>query len=369
MSEQPFASYPEGRRIESRFPAGVLGYWDDWRRRRRTASRTQSGTSCGQTSTTSKSSASVSCATARPGRSTGSTHRTCWRYPIRGSPGSRSSSSMTSGPSSSYVHAASTTARTCTSAMFRSAGAPGGEGMNNPNIVSVGDDWRSWPRETWGTRDRVHAARRERVRAQLKGFPSSWEAFDPGARDMPGFRHLNPPRSRATDARGRQIDAILDHLGIEQGRKRPPRPVERHAAAPVMGGGRSHDHPRDRLRAAGAMNRGAGARRMRWLVHLVARSSAESYVRIEACCGGRGEADPRIFLTNTRSVGNRRHEIIGSPSASTTSTPQTPMPVPASFSVKCASFRACPGRDARRGIEEQQNSRRDYPVLPVAGDR
>jgi hypothetical protein len=96
--------------------------------------------------------------------------------------------------------------------------------MTDPNVISVGDDYREWPRETWGTRDQVRAAREERARAEVerltKGLPSSWQPYEPGARDMPGFRRLNAPRSRASDPRGRRVDKILEHLGIEPGRRR-----------------------------------------------------------------------------------------------------------------------------------------------------
>jgi hypothetical protein len=46
--------------------------------------------------------------------------------------------------------------------------APEGR-MNDPNVISIGDDFRRYPREHWGTRDRVRAAREDRVKAMAEG--------------------------------------------------------------------------------------------------------------------------------------------------------------------------------------------------------
>lgn len=54
--------------------------------------------------------------------------------------------------------------------------------MNDPMVVSISDDFRRFPRETWGTRDRVRAAREDRARAataRLKPLPGAWEPFLP----------------------------------------------------------------------------------------------------------------------------------------------------------------------------------------------
>jgi hypothetical protein len=91
--------------------------------------------------------------------------------------------------------------------------------MNDPNVISVGDDWREWPCETWGTQDRVQHAREERARAEAKAQrarmrPAPREhtplAMGPGS-DVGSFQ-LDPPRQPRRDARGREIDRLLEKV-------------------------------------------------------------------------------------------------------------------------------------------------------------
>jgi hypothetical protein len=93
----------------------------------------------------------------------------------------------------------------------------GAETMNDPNIVSLGSDFRSAPREFWGTRDRAKAAREERVRAELRALTREpqrkFEALPAMSPTPAGGFSLHATPSRASDARGRSVDALLEHLG------------------------------------------------------------------------------------------------------------------------------------------------------------
>jgi hypothetical protein len=68
--------------------------------------------------------------------------------------------------------------------------------MNWNGIITVGDDWRDWPRETWGSQDRAKARREARGRAEVKALTTQPpRAFEPlpvvPLHTMPGFS-LNP---------------------------------------------------------------------------------------------------------------------------------------------------------------------------------
>lgn len=55
------------------------------------------------------------------------------------------------------------------------------------DIISVGDDWREWPAELWGTRDREQAAAQYRpLGEQLTPAPE--RTLPPGFRLFPGQR-------------------------------------------------------------------------------------------------------------------------------------------------------------------------------------
>ena len=73
-------------------------------------------------------------------------------------------------------------------------------------VITVGDDWRSWPPSTWGSRDRAQAqleSQRETgtmpVVAPLPQLANGW------------FR---PKPRRRVDARSRAIDELLENLDI-----------------------------------------------------------------------------------------------------------------------------------------------------------
>ena len=85
----------------------------------------------------------------------------------------------------------------------------GAAAMNDPNIISLGDDWRSAPREFWGTQDRAQARREGRVRAELDALTHEPEREFTALPVVPlhtlgGFT-MNPKPSRSRDARGRNM--------------------------------------------------------------------------------------------------------------------------------------------------------------------
>lgn len=86
----------------------------------------------------------------------------------------------------------------------------------NPNIISVGDDFRDWPKELWGTRDRARARAEDRARAQLKAMTLRPEReFKPLPLGQPvpgvsGFRLYEKPRWSL-----REIDRRLEKHGVE----------------------------------------------------------------------------------------------------------------------------------------------------------
>ena len=87
--------------------------------------------------------------------------------------------------------------------------------MSWNSVVSLGPDFRDWPRESWGSRDRVQAAREDRVRALTREPPRSFEplpVFAPNP--MGGFSLYSKPRRRGDTYRSRQIDALLEQLGV-----------------------------------------------------------------------------------------------------------------------------------------------------------
>jgi hypothetical protein len=100
--------------------------------------------------------------------------------------------------------------------------------VTDPNVISIGDDFRDFSPEHWGTRDRAQAQAEDRARAAL-------EASKPPARDfrpLPGppvTLSVNPfgpaPPSSADDRRlgltpRLDLDGRLAKLGIRPRRKR-----------------------------------------------------------------------------------------------------------------------------------------------------
>jgi hypothetical protein len=98
--------------------------------------------------------------------------------------------------------------------------------MSWNNIVSLGDDdFRRYPRRYWGSKDRARAAREDRIRAELKALTHTpAREFEPLPIQSPnpmGAFSLNPRPSRlGQGARSRNVDQLLEHLGIRGKRRR-----------------------------------------------------------------------------------------------------------------------------------------------------
>ena len=96
----------------------------------------------------------------------------------------------------------------------------------DPNIVSVGDDWREWDPALRGTRDRVHAKREEETRRKVKALTSE---PDREFRPLPvqlehmlgAFSLDGRPSYRHQSARSKSIDMLLDRLGVPSRPRRP----------------------------------------------------------------------------------------------------------------------------------------------------
>lgn len=76
-----------------------------------------------------------------------------------------------------------------------------------PKIISLGDDWRSWPQELWGSRDwQEHMDEQRRGLGKTAGVQP---ATQPGELRFGLF-----PARVEGGARSQGIDKMLDSLGI-----------------------------------------------------------------------------------------------------------------------------------------------------------
>jgi len=85
--------------------------------------------------------------------------------------------------------------------------------MSDPKIISIGDDYRQYPKRFWGTRDKARAAAEARASAQLRAVQPLPGKSVPG--DPSAFRLYGHGGERGRDeARARRVDRLLGELGI-----------------------------------------------------------------------------------------------------------------------------------------------------------
>jgi len=85
--------------------------------------------------------------------------------------------------------------------------------MSDPKIISIGDDYRQYPKRFWGTRDKARAADEASARAQLRELqplPGKPVPGDPSALRLYGH---GGQRGR-DEARTRRVETLLGELGI-----------------------------------------------------------------------------------------------------------------------------------------------------------
>ena len=82
--------------------------------------------------------------------------------------------------------------------------------MTNPKVISVGDDFRDWPTETWGSRDRERARAQDRVALEASASKNVLPLavpMTPGSASA--FTLDAPPRPPRDPQAGRDIDDVL----------------------------------------------------------------------------------------------------------------------------------------------------------------
>jgi hypothetical protein len=82
----------------------------------------------------------------------------------------------------------------------------------NPKLVSVGDDWRSWPPELWGTRDRARAERERWANERHQPFGPGPIVESPHA--LKGFGGLYDRGRPRPSAQAIAADHVLKSFGV-----------------------------------------------------------------------------------------------------------------------------------------------------------